>query len=78
MSDESRTTVQVDALVQVSEKGKAYRICPKHLDRTGVVTSFDRDGMVRVRWNGLKTATPYHPSFIEEVACVRGCQERQP
>ena len=70
MPDITERTVRVDSLVHVSEKGKAYRICPKHPDRMGVVTSFDRDGMVLVRWNGLKTATPYHPSFIEEVRGV--------
>ena len=64
---QEQTTVRLDTLVRVSEKGKANRICPKHPDRIGRIVNIDRDGMVLVRWNGLKTAFRYHPSFVAEI-----------
>ena len=52
--------------VRLSPKGRASSLIdPKHNDRGGVVTKVDEFNVPSVKWDGRKTASGYHPDFIQ-------------
>lgn len=61
-----RHKFRVGQRVRLSQRGKVANIAYRcHLDRPGVVAKVDEFNSPSVLWDGRKTASGYHPDFIE-------------
>lgn len=76
MMDEEIDRPPIGSRVKMSELGAAR--CPSYAGRTGIVVGWGRSNIsVSVRFDGNRTPTPLHPTYVEAVRSTRSSAQHQ-